>query len=955
MLTFFYSTFRRKIPFTLALVLMCGLIAGSLSAQTSGKQRHVSLMLLNLSDNGAPERRLIQLAQEYGMNTVYLTIQWEKVYPDSPTRADWARFDEQIKSVVDRGMSVAIRISLTRGKSKLNGYWDWDKDGLKDQYKISQMGGYSVTTFRYNHQPSVDKAAAFVKEVVQRYKWVHDQGKLVFIATCNTPEQEAGYPYNNFEPDTDHPKIYPAIYDCSDQTVAEYREWLKGHYKKVERLNYAWGSNLKSFDEADPYVVHWEPMESFVQRFGKDWYRFRHEQLKKYTDQLIAAVKSVSPTIRYVSDYGSVMDEASGLRGTIAFPHLNQNADGVKVNDSPGWDHKFSMDVIRGGMPKGSFIANEVFIGHDADITLVNNQVNQCFEHGADLVCFVISTEASMQRVQGPIREAVARWKSNPKFDIVDSGSLSYSLIRAIDQRGIFRLIYAGYRQASNNGAKPIQVKMDDDMFVPSYWAMAANRLPYVRTPLPMQIKAIGKPFSFTVSKENFGDLDGKIESVQITNLPAWLKFDGTTVTGTASALGDTRLEVKAMDDEGGTVSAFLTLRIDANENANIPPTLQLNLSELIARVNEPYSYELPAQLFKDEDGTIARVEVYELPAWLRFSNGVLSGRPTVLGDYKVLLKAYDNQSAFVETFLTIRVMDQTFFNNAPRIVNAIPTQYSPENELFSLEIPTNTFLDPDGYVTSILLHSNPTWLSLTFNTIQGMPPGKGEYSFFVRAFDNNGSFVDAPVTLYVEEAALRFTLQEGGTTTDPARLGKIERGKIFQLDSLPEQLNILAEGNYPFDRVAFQLRGPFSYDSKTRRNPYTLYAGKGGFKPSIGRYDLYGEAYTWEDSLLYVTATHFYISRGDGTDLTGDMPVWTTYPNPFSDIVNVKVESEQPTDFFLVTTAGRRVPVPEKFIVRTGSLCQINLTYMGIPGGIYFLQASKEGVIRKTLKVVKK
>lgn len=928
-----------------------------LLGQNPGKPRHVSLMLLNLSDNGAAERRLIQMAQEYGMNTVYLTVHWEKVYPNNPNQADWSRFDEQVKSAVDRGMSVALRVHLTRGKSRLTGFWDWEKDGLKDQYQISQMGGYSVTTFRYSHEPSADKAAAFLKEVTQRYKWVHDQGKLLFIATSNTPEQEAGYPYNNFEPDTDHPKIYPAIYDCSDQTAAEYREWLKEHYKKIQRLNYAWGSNYESFEQAGPYVVHWEPKESFRQRFGKDWYRFRHEQLKKYTDKLITAVKSVSPTIRYVSDYGSVQDEASGLRGTIGFPHLNERADGVKVNDAPGWDHGFSMDVIRGGMPRGAFIANEVFVPSDVDLVLAERQVNDCFRHGADFVCFVVSTESAMQRVQGVIRNAVGTWQSSPKYDIVDTDSLSYSLVRTIDLFGIFNSIYGGYRQLSTRGGggqRPVRLKMDDDMFTPAYWAMAANRPPYLRVPIPMRIKAVGQAFSFDIPKDHFGDLDGTIESIEIPNLPAWLTFDGTTVAGTGNRLGDTRLEVRAVDDEGATFSAFLTLRIDASENTNIPPTLQLNLSELVARINEPYLYELPPQMFKDVDGTITRVEALELPPWLSFSNGVFSGRPTVTGDYRVILKAYDNDDAFVETYLTIRVFDQSFFNTAPRIVTPIPNQYSPENEEYVFEIPANTFSDPDGYITSILLHANPTWLSMSFNTIRGFPPGKGEYTFVVRAFDNNGSFVDAPVTLYVEEAALRFTLQAGGNHVVPDQIGMIERGKVFHMDSLPPQLNILAEGNYPFDRVAFKLTGPFVYESRTRRHPYTLYAGSGGFSPTIGRYDLYGEAYTWDDSLLYVTSTYFYISRGDGENLTGDMPEWTSYPMPFRDILSVKAEDDASFDFSIVTAAGQKIPVSDKFIVRTGQLYQIHFSNMGLQSGIYFVQASQDGIVRKTLKVVK-
>lgn len=927
--------------------------------QMQNRQRYVGLMLLNLSDKGDHERQLIRMASEYGLNAVYLTVQWDRVYYDSPDKADWSMYDEQIKSVIDRGMSVAIRIHLTRAKGRLNGFWDWQKDGLKDQYKISHMGAFTATTFRYSHEPSANKAAAFVKEVVQRYKWVHDQGKLLFIAASNTPEQEAGYPYENFEPDTDKPKIYPAIFDCSEQTAAEYRLWLKKHYGKIERLNYSWGVEFNSFEEVGPHVTHWEPSESFRQRYGKDWYRFRHEQLKTYTEKLIAAVKSVSPTIRYVSDYGSVVDGGSGLRGTIAFSHLNEKADGVKVNDPIGADHRFTTDVLRGGLPRHAFVGNEVFIADHITQPDIDRQVNECFEHGADMVCFVISLEKAMERVQGSIRSAVSRWKTVPMPDIVYADSISYSLVRGIDHRSMTDLLYGSYSAAAkkNPGSpRPVKVRIDDDMFVPSYWAGAENKIPYLKIPLPMQIKALNKPFSFDIVKDHFGDVDGSIERIRIQNLPGWLTFDGLTVKGTGTSLGDTRLEVRATDDEGGEFSAYLTLRIDPTDNPNIPPKLQINLSELVARINETYSYELPKEMFADDDGTVTRVEVTNLPGWLKFSNGVLSGRPAQLGDYQLTLKAYDNGNAFVETYLTLKVKDQNFFNTAPAIAKPIPTQYLPEHEYFSFDIPSGTFVDPDGYLTHVQLHAHPTWLSLAFNRIQGMPPGKGEYSFFIRAFDNNGSFTDAPVTLKVEEAALRFTLQRGGGVIDPEVIGLIGKGQVYQVDSIPSLLNIAVEGNYPFDRIRVKLTGPFLHENRTRRHPYTLFAGNGGFRPAIGRYDIFGEAYTWNDSLLYVTSTHFYISRGSGDDITGDMPEWTVYPVPFGDIMNLKVgdDQETPYRFNIVTAMGQKLEVPERFVVRTGPLYQINFSNFGLPGGIYVVEASLDGVIRKRIKVAK-
>ncbi|WP_345028295.1 putative Ig domain-containing protein [Ravibacter arvi] len=945
-----------------AVCLACvfSLYLATAGAQTPSRQRYVGLMLLNLSPDGGPERRLIQMAHEYGLNSVYLTIHWDKVYVDSPDKADWSQFDEQIRTIVNQGMYVALRIHLTRPKGKLKGFWDWEKDGLKDHKKISHMGSFTATTFRYNHLPSAALAADFVRQVAERYKWVHDQGKLLFIATSNTPEQESGFPYENFEPDTETPDIYLTVFDNSDETVAQYKEWLKGHYKKIERLNYAWGMTFKSFEEANPYIVPWDPRESFKQRYGKDWYRFRHEQLKKYIETLVAAVKSVSPTMRYISDFGSVLDELSGLRATIAFPNLSEKTDGIKINNVLYWDHRFTMDVLRGGMPKGAFLGNEVFINSDATPDLITRQVNECFEHGADFVGFVVSLENVFARIQGPVRQAAATWKTRPKENIVDLDSISYSLIRTIDAKSMLDLVYGAYKMYADKTpgvTRPIKVKIEDDMFVPSYWAVASNRLPFLKTPIPMQIKAIGKPFSVTIPKDHFGDMDGRIEKIEMPNLPSWLSFDGETLKGTGSTLGDTRLEVRGIDDEGGAFSAYLTLRIDPTDNTNIPPTLQINFSDLVARINENYVYELPSAMFADADGSISKIEAFDLPSWLRFSGNRFTGKPTALGEYQVTLKAFDNQNAFVETYLLIRVLDKNFFNTAPKVTKPIPTLFSPENKYFRFDIPAETFTDTDGYVTHMMLHAHPTWLSLTFGTVAGMPPGNGEYKFFVRAFDNNGSFVDAPVVLRVEEASLRFTLQSAGDVIDPEIVGLIEEGQVFHVDSIPAFLNIGIDGNYPFDRVRMKLRGPYAYESRTRKHPYTLYQGKNGFAPSIGRYDLMGEAYTWDDSLLYITSTYFFISRGSGTNLTGDMPEWTSYPVPFQDILNVKTSNDpnESYQFAIVLATGQRVSVPDRFIKRTGNLYQINFTELGLSSGLYLVHASQDGIVRKQLRVVKK
>ena len=50
-------------------------------------QRYMALMLLNLTnpDDIGPEPDLIRSAKQFGLNAVYITIPWDKVYFSSPT------------------------------------------------------------------------------------------------------------------------------------------------------------------------------------------------------------------------------------------------------------------------------------------------------------------------------------------------------------------------------------------------------------------------------------------------------------------------------------------------------------------------------------------------------------------------------------------------------------------------------------------------------------------------------------------------------------------------------------------------------------------------------------------------------------------------------------------------------------------------------------------------------
>ena len=272
-----HSTYGSKLLAKVFFVVLAWTISfQSLNAQTNpapneaDNQRYLALMLLNVldKDEQGPELDLIRSAHAYGMNAVYLTIPWDKIYYNSPTdKPLWDKFDQQIKTATDLGMKVALRIHLGRHSTRIKGFWE-PSDSHQSSTGKPVLSGYQDTSFGFDNQPVIAKAQAFVKETVTRYKHLQTNKQLLFVSITTTGTQEGEYPAGLIE----NGKEGPAVYDYSRSMITGFREFLKIHYKKLQRLNYLWGVEHKTFEDVLPPATPWEPGETFRQRAGKDWY-----------------------------------------------------------------------------------------------------------------------------------------------------------------------------------------------------------------------------------------------------------------------------------------------------------------------------------------------------------------------------------------------------------------------------------------------------------------------------------------------------------------------------------------------------------------------------------------------------------------------------------------------------------------------------------------------------------
>jgi hypothetical protein len=952
-----------RVALLFAILIACHITTNTASAQNKSTtneidtQRYLAQMCLNLTAEKGPELELIRMAKENGMNSVYLTLPWDKIYINSPTETpSWTRFDEQIQLATSLGMKVALRIHLGRHSTRIKGFWEMSQTQLSNS-NLPLLGGYRDTFFGFDNQTLTNKAMAFVKEATTRYRYLQTEKNLLFISVTSTPTQEGEYAGGVIN----GAKEEITVFDYSPSMTKGFQEWLKPNYKKIERLNFLWGTHYKSFDEVPLPSNRWEPFQSFRQRFGKDLYIYRHKVLKQFVDQMIATIKSVDPGIKFVSDYGSVYDHLSAIRGTLGYKNLSEKADGIKVNgELLNHDHRWAVDILKSDTPSHFITANELFLHPNADDATHLKQLNENFAHGANVISVVISTIPTMQKASSFLKQASATWLNQPIKPIVYADEVTYKLSAAVEKSGASSVIYNEYAKkayANPSNPRPIRVRVEEDLFSPKYWDDASNYKPYVFRPIPMQIIAVNRDFTYRLPADTFSDVDGTIAKMDVSMLPSWLRYEQGQLKGRPTALGDHRILVTGTDDEGATAEAYFTIRVDTRENANKPPVVNSNFSNQTIAVDKAFTFTIPKDAFIDGDGEVSKVEVIELPAWLKFSNGTFTGTPTALGEYRVSLKAFDDMNAFVETYFTLKVVEPQFLNAPPYAVGSFPVKYASLNTPFSFVIPNDIFTDSDGYISSITVQNRPAWLDVALNVISGTPTQEGEHRLIVRAYDNFGAYVEVPFVIRVEIPRLRFELVKGGSAVNQQIIRPLQHDDVLDLKDMPPLLNIFAYGNFDYDQVLFSLKGPVNISSKTMKFPYALFEREGGFIPFVGRYTLTVTA-TNKDASIISNTMQFGISYGDSLHITRGIEEWNFYPNPVESVFNIKLPEAMPeTDirYFITSVAGKKSEIPLGYVNLSDHLVNIDLRSMQLASGIYFIHLESNGALLKQFRIFKK
>ena len=622
------------------------------SVVANDQQRYLAVLLLNLDRSLDVDLDLLEEGVKAGCNAVHLTIHWDQVYTTYTSQPDWRKYDTQISLAQKLGVKIALRIQVSRHVSRIQGFWE-NEHRQRDQQGQALNAGYSSTFFSYAHQPSVEKARTFVKEVCQRYNNLQQQGVITWVSVSTTPTQETGYANEN-APDG---WGYGTVYDYAPVMQQEFRIWLSRKYKKVSRLNVFWQTDFKTFEEVTPPVSFKNRDQVFWGQSGADWYVFRHAIFKQFIEKTTQTIKGVNNTYRVITDFGSVFDALSSFSCSLAFGDLNRNTDGVKINDDLQYDHRFSMDVIRSNMAPEQWVLNEVFPDSKYGVAAITKQIDENFAHGARWISIVIGTKNALEVVRPIIQSSVTKWLAKPFAGVMPQSSMNYTLSRVLEFGYYSGGVYGEWlnRAGPESNRHPVNIKMVEDLLADSLQG-SINQMPVVKNSLPVKVTKVYNSFSYRLNSEVFVDADGAINSVEIKGLPAWLKFSNNVFAGTPTQTGNYTMTLRATDDDGAWVETNFTIIVDNVGRANQVPIVQKPIPNAVGLYKQPFTFTLSDSTFADFDGFISRLEIIGLPAWAQFRRKEIRGLADTVGEFTVTVRAYDDEEAVAQTSFKITI-----------------------------------------------------------------------------------------------------------------------------------------------------------------------------------------------------------------------------------------------------------------------------------------------------------
>ncbi|GAB3253138.1 hypothetical protein GCM10027347_12740 [Larkinella harenae] len=627
------------------------------ASPTLDSNRYIGLTIFNFETDPRVDDERIEHSARIGCNAVEITINWDQVYASVNSQPKWDVVDSHVHTAQRLGLMIALRVHIGREAYKLGGFW-----GVHETMQAADSSrsiSHGIVQFSYSHQPTIERAGEFVREVASRYRYLQQQKRLLFFSVVSSPALESEYS-PVYDPPTSRGK-YIVPYDYGYYELEAFRQFLQGRFT-LSQLNQRWGTDFSQWSRVRPPANNVnDPYASHTGVRGEDWYVFRHGQLKKFIDRINGIIKGVDNDIVVVNQHGCTWDRLSGLRATYAFRDLAQSADGLKFNDGPDYNHRFSMDVVRSNLKPGAFMINAVdgMFYNTVSTDRYYEQVVQCYEHGAKMITMA---NFFAQGARWKLEDIIARVNRNGLLkkkvtNVQTAGNpTSYKLSEILKSPNV--ALERWNQRYYQNGIKPVLIEIDEDLLRNA--PPVLNKVPELTQPLTDQTAVVDQPFSYSVGQA-FTDPDGQVVSVEASGLPEGIRWNSSTgeFSGVPTRAGATLVTLTARDDKGGTGTGTFRLTITDPAGTNLPPVAPV-LADQAGQVGNLLTYTLP--LFSDPEGQPLVHSLQGVPAGLSYSaeTNILRGTPTTAGVFSLTYAAADPAGLTASVTFQVTVKEAT-------------------------------------------------------------------------------------------------------------------------------------------------------------------------------------------------------------------------------------------------------------------------------------------------------
>ena len=259
-------------------------------------------------------------------------------------------------------------------------------------------------------------------------------------------------------------------------------------------------------------------------------------------------------------------------------------------------------------------------------------------------------------------------------------------------------------------------------------------------TSIKDQTKEVNTPIdSITVEAT---DNSGQAVTNKVSGLPEGVSFDSATntISGTPTKVGSYPITITTIDAEGNETTTNFTIKVVDT----IKPTVT-SIKDQTKEVNTPIDSIIIEAT--DNSGQAVTNKVSGLPEGVTFDSetNTISGTPTKVGSYPIIVTTTDAEGNKTTTNFTIKVVDTT-----KPTVTSIENQTKEVNT--AIDSITIEATDNSGQAVTNKVSGLPEGVSFdsTTNTISGTPTKVGSYPIVVTTTDASGNKIETTFTIEV-------------------------------------------------------------------------------------------------------------------------------------------------------------------------------------------------------------